>query len=292
MARRPRLQLPGALYHVMSRGNRKLPIFEDDDDRRLLLKTLHRMADRYSVRCLAYCLMSNHYHLLLETPRANLSLAMRYVNGVYTQASNRRHRRTGHVFEGRFRSIVVDSHAYLRDLARYIVLNPVKARLVNDAWSWAWSSYRATAGLAPAPAGLCLEWLEEAFGGPIEEAQLKYRLFVNDVLTKFSEINDDALFLGPKPFEAALRQRLGPASDRPRRPRALRALARPTLVELFPVRPISILVRDRLIRRAHVRFGYRLSEIAAHLSLHPSSASLAVRRLEAAEARHRMEVLP
>jgi len=270
----------------MARGNRRLQIFEDDDDRRLLLKTIERMVDRYSVRCLAYCLMSNHYHLVLETPRANLSIAMRYVNGVYTQASNRRHRRTGHVFEGRFRSIVVDSDVYLRDLARYVVLNPVKARLVNDASAWAWSSYRATAGLEPTSAGLCLEWLEEAFGGPVEVAQVKFRLFVNDTLTKWSEVNDDALFLGPKAFESALRQRCGPVPGEPRRSRAVRALARPTLVELFAAVSMSLLDRNRLIREAHVRFGYRLSEIAAHLGLHPSSASLAVRRLEAAGARH------
>jgi REP element-mobilizing transposase RayT len=275
----------------MARGNRKLPIFEDDHDRRLLLKTMHRMAERYSVRCLAYCLMTNHYHLVAETPRGNLSMAMRYLNGVYTQASNRRHRRTGHVFEGRFRSIVVDSEAYLRDVARYVVLNPVRARLVHDASAWAWSSYRATAGLEPGPAGLCLEWLEEAFGGPVAEAQLKYRLFVNDVLTKFSVLNDDALFLGPKAFEVALGQRYGVVPGGPPRSRAVRALARPTLVEIFAAAPMSLPDRNQLIREAHERFGYRLSEIAVHLGLHPSTASLALRRLEAVEAQARSRLV-
>jgi putative transposase len=154
MARRPRLQYPGAIYHAMSRGNRKLPIFEDDCDRECLLEILSYTAKRYGIRCYALCFMSNHYHLVFDTPRGNLSDAMRQVNGLYTQAYNRRHRVTGHLFQGRFRSIVVQGTLYLRRVARYVVLNPTRARLVASASDWRWSSHRATLGLDPVPSFL------------------------------------------------------------------------------------------------------------------------------------------
>src|SRR5262245_51693176 len=144
MSRRPRLQFPGAIYHVMSRGNRKLRIFDDDDERRVFMTTVDRAVWQYGVRVFAWCLMPNHYHLVLETPRGNLSDAMRHINGVYTQATNRLHQRTGHVFEGRFKSFVVQRESYLRRVARYVVLNPVRAHLVSDVADWTWSSYRAT----------------------------------------------------------------------------------------------------------------------------------------------------
>jgi putative transposase len=283
MARRPRLQLPGAVYHVMARGNRKLAIFEDDHDRRRLLSAIERMSVRYAVRCYTFCLMGNHYHLVLETPRGNLSLAMRYVNGVYTQAVNRRHQRTGHVFEGRFRSLVVDSDAYLRDLVRYVVLNPVRAGLAQDASAWPWSSYRATAGLEPPSPALYVDWIDQAFGGSTRaQAQLKFRLFVNDALTKHAVMDVNAAYWGPPEFARALREEACKTTGRRPLPRVVRTLARPPLVELFAPCPPSLTDRDRLIRDAHVKYGYRLAEIAAHLGLHPSTASLAVRRIEAA----------
>jgi REP-associated tyrosine transposase len=117
----------------MSRGNRKGPIFDDVEDRRTFLDVLDQTVRRYDVRCYAFCLMDNHYHAALETPRGNLSDAMKYLNGVYTQSSNRRHVRTGHVFEGRFNSIVVGDQAYLRRLGRYIALNPVVVALRSSA---------------------------------------------------------------------------------------------------------------------------------------------------------------
>ena len=133
MARRPRIQFPGAIYHVMSRGNRKSPIFADDDDRHQFIARLAEATVRYGIRCYALCLMNNHYHIVCDSPRGNLSDPMRYLNGVYTQDSNRRHQRTGHVFEGRFRSIVVQRESYLRRVVRYVVVNPVRAGIVADA---------------------------------------------------------------------------------------------------------------------------------------------------------------
>ena len=113
MARPLRIEFPGALYHVTSRGDRKQSIFEDDRDRHIFLNTLGDAADTYQWQVFAYCLMGNHYHLLVRTPDANLSRGMRHLNGVFTQATNRRHERVGHVFQGRYKSILVDGQAYL-----------------------------------------------------------------------------------------------------------------------------------------------------------------------------------
>jgi REP element-mobilizing transposase RayT len=139
MSRPLRVEFPGALYHVTARGDRREPIFEDDEDRRALLEVLSRALERFDASYLAYCLMSNHYHFVLETHRANLSRLMRHVNGVYTQRCNRRHQRVGHLFQGRFKAILVDRDAYLLEVCRYVDLNPVRARLVKRAEDWAWS---------------------------------------------------------------------------------------------------------------------------------------------------------
>ena len=150
MARPLRIEFAGALYHVTARGNARQDIYEDDDDRRIFLKYLARVCDRHEWLCHAYCLMPNHYHLLVETGKPTLSKGMMYLNGVYTQYYNRQHARVGHLFQGRFKAVLVEKDAYLLELSRYIVLNPVRG-VAKLAKGWLWSSYRATAGLAPSP---------------------------------------------------------------------------------------------------------------------------------------------
>jgi putative transposase len=130
MARPIRIEFSGALYHVTSRGNRQEDIYEDDTDRSVFLSVLEKTCSTNNWICHAYCLMSNHYHLLIETPDSNLSKGMRQLNGVYTQSYNRIHNRVGHVFQGRFKAIFVEKETYLLELARYIVLNPVRAGMV------------------------------------------------------------------------------------------------------------------------------------------------------------------
>ena len=181
MARRRRLQFPGAVYHVMARGNRKSMIVDDDDDRRTFMNTFGEAAGDYHVRVYACCLMGTHYHTLLDTPRGNLSEFIQTVNGEYSKAFNRRHGRVGHTFEQRFESLVVQREKYLRRVARYIALNPVKARLCRDGADWPWSTHRATAGLDAAPAWLHLEWLRWAFrANRLPDAQLSYLEYVRD----------------------------------------------------------------------------------------------------------------
>ena len=178
MARPLRLAFAGGVYHVTARGNERKAIVRDDTDRARFVDTLAAMVDRYRVRCHAWVLMDNHYHLLLETPSPNLSLALRHLNGVYTQAFNRRHRRVGHLFQGRFKAIVVEKEAYLLELCRYVVLNPVRAGVVRVPQAYPWSSYRGTAGLAAAPAWLTVDWVLEQFDQRRGDAQAKYRQVV------------------------------------------------------------------------------------------------------------------
>lgn len=171
MSRPLRIEFPGAVYHVTARGDRREPIFEDDHDRASLLTVLEQALDRFDARCLAYCLMGNHYHFVLHTRQANLSLLMRQVNGAYTQTYNRRHAKVGHLFQGRFKAILVDRDAYLLSLCRDVERNPVAAGLVAHAPDWPWSSCRAHLGLAEPVAWLgSLGLWGYVLGRPVETA--------------------------------------------------------------------------------------------------------------------------
>jgi REP element-mobilizing transposase RayT len=132
----------------IARGARREPIFVDDDDRRALLAVVARTMQRFDAEVLAFCLMGDHYHFVLHTRQANLSRLMRQLNGVYTQAFNRRHAKVGHLFQGRFKAVLVDRDAYPLDLCRYVDLNPVRAAIVGELDAWPWSSYLAHVGHA------------------------------------------------------------------------------------------------------------------------------------------------
>lgn len=157
MSRPLRIEFAGALYHVTSRGDRRESIFVDDEDRRALLSVVAQGLERFDAQMLAYCLMGNHYHFVLHTRGANLSLLMRHINGVYSQRFNRRHGLVGHLLQGRFKAILVDRDAYLLAVCRYVELNPVRAGMVDAPVDWAWSSYRSHVGLQVGP-----DWLDTA----------------------------------------------------------------------------------------------------------------------------------
>ncbi len=157
MARPLRIEFPGAVYHVTSRGDRREPIFVDDVDRRALLDVLAAGLERFDACALAWCFMGNHYHFVLQTRQPNLSLLMRHINGIYTQRFNQRHRKVGHLFQGRFKAVLVDRDSYLLEVCRYVELNPVRAKMVAAAGDWPWSSYAALTGQAPCP-----PWLDSA----------------------------------------------------------------------------------------------------------------------------------
>jgi REP element-mobilizing transposase RayT len=178
MARSPRIEFPGALYHITCRGNEKQAIFRDTRDREGFLGRLADEVSGHRWLCHAFCLMDNHYHLLLETPLVNLAHGMQRLNSAYAQWFNLRHERVGHLFQGRYHSVIVERESYLLELSRYIVLNPVRAGIVQAVEHWPWSSYRATAGLHDPPAFLTLEWLWSQFAAEPRVAQEAYRRFV------------------------------------------------------------------------------------------------------------------
>ena len=171
MARPLRIEFSGALYHVTARGDRQEDIYLTDTDRIAFLDILGQVVERFNWLVHAYCLMDNHYHLLIETPDSNLGQGMRQLNGVYTQTSNRNNHRVGHVFQGRYKAILVQRETYLLELCRYIVLNPVRARMVKNAKAWPWSSYRDTAGFRMPPDWLNTEWLLAAFATRLSRAR-------------------------------------------------------------------------------------------------------------------------
>ena len=180
MARPLRLEFAGALYHVTARGNERRDIFlgDTDGDRAALLNVLGATCERFNWLIHAYCLMTNHYHLLVETPDANLSAGMRQLNGVFTQYVNRTHTRVGHLFQGRFKAILVERDSYLLELARYVVLNPVRAGMVPAPGDWFWSSYRAMVGEVPAPGWLETDAVLRVFSDERTTAVNGYRRFV------------------------------------------------------------------------------------------------------------------
>ena len=147
VARTLRVQFPGAFYHVTSRRNERKAIFRNDRDRKKFLSYLESVYERYGARIHIYCLMENHYHLLLETPRGNLSQILHHVNGAYTTYYNVKRRRPGHLFQGRYRALLVEMESYGQELSRYIHLNPFRAALVEAPEDYPWSSYCVYIGL-------------------------------------------------------------------------------------------------------------------------------------------------
>ena len=180
MSRPLRLELSGGLYHVTWRGDRREDIFLDDTDREAWLEILAHCCERYNWAIHVWCQMTNHYHLVVETAEANLAAGMRQFNGVYTQRVNRRHRRVGHVFQGRYKAILVERDSYLLELARYVVLNPVRAGMVKHARQWKWSAYPAMVGTAPRPGWLHTDWLLGQFGASRARRIERYIEFVQE----------------------------------------------------------------------------------------------------------------
>lgn len=273
MARPLRIEFPGAVYHVTSRGNALQEIYLDEADRGAFLEVLAEVVERFDWLCHAYCLMSNHYHLLVETVEPSLSRGMRQLNGVYTQRFNRRHGRVGHLFQGRFKAILVEKEAYLLELCRYIVLNPVRAKLVRSANDWRWSSYRATAGLAEPPRFLTTDWVLGQFSEKRDEAQRRYRRFVSAGrgVSLWHELKGQ-IYLGS---EAFIEQLPKPGGRLEEIPRFQRQGVRPPLEKLFAEAPLG-----EAIATAYREHGYTMKAIADYLGVHYATVSRRLRRAE------------
>jgi REP element-mobilizing transposase RayT/phage pi2 protein 07 len=277
MARPLRIEFPGAVYHVTSRGNAKGMIFDDEQDRLKFLDVLGSVIKKHRWLCHAYCLLDNHYHLLIETPEGNLSRGMQQLNGIYTQAFNRRHNRPGHLLQGRYKAILVEKDSYLLALCRYIVLNPVAAGMVRTPEDWPWSSYRATAGMAIAPELLTPDWVLAQFAPTRREACRLYRAFVCQGVSQPSpwEKLRGGVFLGNEDFVGRFQSHLSEKKIQEEIPRHQRLLHRPALEDL-----LTIEVDNRVwdARKAHVEWGYTLKEIAGFWGMHYSTVSRMIKK--------------
>ena len=281
MARPLRLAYPGALYHVTTRGNARQAIYTDDQDRSTFLAVLAAVVTRSQWLCHAYCLMNNHYHLLIETPQGNLSAGMRQLNGIYTQRFNRRHTRVGHVFQGRFKAILVERENYLLELCRYVVLNPVRAGLAKRPQTYRWSSYRATAGLEKAPEWLTREWVLAQFSPQRRRAERQYQQFVQEgrgAASPWAQVEGQVV-LGQSHFVETLKPLLADKVKVQEIPRAQRLVARLALGEILRAKRVVVRAeRDQAVWEAHVRYGYSLTAIGQQLGLHYTTISKIVQR--------------
>ncbi len=290
MARPLRIEFPGAVYHVTSRGDRREPIFVDDGDRNALLEVVGQALSRFDAQMLAFCLMGNHYHFVLHTRQPNLSRLMRHINGVYTQLFNRRHGKVGHLFQGRFKAILVDRDAYLLEVCRYVELNPVRADLVSKPQAWPWSSYRAHVGLAAAAAWLDVEGLHGYVLGHTANSAADHRR----AAARYSELVaaaretrlwDGALrqqiYLGDEAFvermQARAERRRSVAREIPRVQRR-----KPNSLHYWLASCDS---REEALYRAYTESGLSMTALAAELGLSVSRVSRLIARVEQAKSK-------
>ncbi|MHB8882041.1 MAG: REP-associated tyrosine transposase [Thermodesulfovibrionales bacterium] len=280
MARPLRIEYDGAVYHVTSRGNDRKAIYTSDADRTAFLDILADTNKRFNWLCHAYCLMNNHYHLIIETPDGNLSKGMRQLNGVYTQTYNRQHRKVGHIFQGRFKAVLVEKESHLLEACRYVVLNPVRAKAATHPEQWHWSSYKATAGSEQPHRCLTTDWVLGQFGNRKKEAARRYREFVE------AGIGQESIWkkakgrgiLGEEEFIEALSGYMKGQRDMQEIPKSQRFVDRPELADIFNQRtaPRSD-DRSKKIREAVEKHGYSQREIAEHLGMHYTSISRLMR---------------
>jgi REP element-mobilizing transposase RayT len=281
MARPLRIQYPGALYHVTSRGNGRHPIFRDDVDRKTFLDLFNTVTEDSRWLCHGYCLMTNHYHLVIETLEPNLSAGMRQLNGVYTMRFNWRHRTVGHVFQGRFKAILVQRESHLLEVCRYVVLNPVRTQDVKKPEEWKWSSYLGTAGLAEPNDCLMVDWVLGQFGKTRGFAEKGYRRFVRAGIGGgciWGEVKGQSV-LGEDSFVKELEPYTKGAKEFKEIPRTQRYLNRPSLDQLFLRRMTRDKEwRNRKILEAGRDWAYTQKEIADCLGMHYSTVSRILKR--------------
>lgn len=290
MARPLRIEFPGAVYHVTARGDRREPIVVNDEDRRALLDVVAHALSRFDGEMLAYCLMGNHYHFVLHTRQANLSRLMRQINGVYTQTFNRRHNKVGHLFQGRFKAILVDREAYLLEVCRYVELNPVRAQIVKKPQAWPWSSYRAHVSLEEAPVWLDTDGLHGyLLGRAVRTAADRRR-----AARRYADLGASApdvrlwdtalrqqIYLGDEDFVERMQALAEPQSTADRDiPKAQRRKAR-SLAQWLG----SSETREEALYRAHTEGALSMSAIARELGLSVSRVSRLIARAEQAKGK-------
>ena len=280
MSRPLRIEYDGAVYHITSRGNARKPIYKDDEDRRIFLEVLYRVNTRYNWLCHAYCLMNNHYHLIIETPDGNLSHGMRQLNGVYTQLFNKRHNRVGHIFQGRYKAILIQKESHLLEASRYVVLNPVRGKAVKEEPDeWKWNSYRSTSGKEKPHPCLTTDWILGQFGSKGRQSEKKYKEFV------IAGIGEDKIWkdvkgqsiLGEDEFIERFLNHVKGYEEVKEIPKSQRYIGRPGLAELLKgtKRRKDI---SKKAKEAIEKYGYSQKEIADYLGIHYSTVSRMVNK--------------
>ncbi|NPV60805.1 MAG: addiction module toxin RelE [Actinobacteria bacterium] len=278
MARALRIEFPGALHHAYARGVAKQAIYQSDEDRTTFLAILGTTVERYNWVLHAYCLMGNHYHLLVETPDANLSAGMHYLNGVYAMRYNRAHERVGHLFQGCYGATLVDREEYFLQAACYIVLNPVRAGIVERPSQYPWSSYLGTAEDTGAPRFLSTDDILLCFASNRMAARMLYRKFVEAGIDEETARRlESGEVCGGEEFCARLRELIGGKRDIREIPRRQRFAGRPPIEGIFEGWR-DLADRDERIFRAVREYGYSQSAVARHLDLAPPTVSKIVKR--------------
>lgn len=282
MTRPLRIEFPGALYHVTARGDQLNAIYRDDTDRYIWLEVMGLVCARFHLVVHAYCQMTNHFHLMLETAEGNLGQGMRQLNGIYSQRVNRRHGLAGHVFQGRYHAVLVQKESHLLELARYLVLNPVRARMVDRADEWHWSSHHFMLDPAGKPDWLDRQWLLGQFGATPDHSVQAYREFVAAGAGEQSPLRQMQyqLILGDDDFAAQNRRRQhGAALDDVAK--SQRRMAAMTLAEY----ETAFSERDEAMAQAYFSTAFTMAQIGAHFGVSYKTVSRAVQRSEAGRAR-------
>ena len=277
MARPLRLEFAAAVYHAISRGNRREDIFWDDDDRQVWMAVFSLVCDRFNWVVHAFCQMTNHYHLLVETIDGNLSAGMRQLNGLYTQRFNRRHDMVGHLFQGRYKAILVQKETHLLELSRYVVLNPVRAKMVSRPEDWWWSSYVAVMDDQVAPGWLDTDWLLGQFGRERNHARRAYQAFVMAGRDAPSPLlaTRHQLILGNDAFVAQHHQNKAHEELRELSKAHRRSLALP--LTGYEQRHSD---RNEAMAQAYQSGTYTMAQIADYFGVHYMTVSRAVRAFE------------
>jgi REP element-mobilizing transposase RayT len=289
LARQLRIEYPGALYHVTSRGNEKKDIFRSIKDRDKFLSYLSSAWERHGAVFHAYCLMSNHFHLMVETPLGNLSWIMKHINGSYTTYFNVKHKRAGHLLQGRYKAVLVQADAYAAELSRYIHLNPVRAKMVSTPEEYRWSSCsRYLEGTEPSwlSTGLVLGY----FGTEDEDRRRNYRDYLYDAIGKESRdpLSDSvaSTILGSDDFVRDIREKYLDGKENDRELPALRDLSRgPGVAEIKALSEEAFPENERLARMAGIYLcwrysGAKLKEIGALYGISESGVNRACSRFE------------
>jgi putative transposase len=295
MARPLRIEYQGAHYHVTSRGNERKAIYRGDTDREKFLELIRRAVDQFDLRLHAYVLMDNHYHLLIETRRVGLNRALRYLNGVYTQAFNRRHNRVGHLFQGRYKAILVEKESYLLELSRYIHLNPWRVKQSSDPVKYPWSSLGSYVGARAVPSWLTVKDVLRHFGS---KGKRGYREFIQEgikggIRTPWDDVRGQAV-MGSQDFIEKILSRDAVGKGKPRqvvRRRELIGISPEAIMaavgKYYDIEPEEMKGRGQrytepryvasYLMRRHGLLGLR--EIGERVGLHLSAVGNAVQRV-------------